>query len=221
MLQVEEEERRRISRELHDEAGQSLLLLRLELELAERSAPPELRLRLAEARRVVERTVAEIRRIIAALSPAVLDHLGLPAALRQLAVRLRRVCPARIRLRLCTPEPRLPREVETVAYRLAQECLHNAARHAAARNINLSLRCSDSYVEVAVRDDGVGFDVAAAHAGARGWGLPGMRQRVALLGGTLQLRSHPGDGTTVRARLPLAALRHQAAYADSSHPAHR
>jgi len=96
--EAEEQERRRIGRELHDEAGQSLLLLRLQLEMMERSAPPELRVRLAEARETTERTVTELRRIIAALSPAVLERLGLERALRQLGARFRKMHPSGLRI---------------------------------------------------------------------------------------------------------------------------
>src|SRR5207244_13289380 len=117
-----EAERRRISRELHDEAGQSLLLARLELEMLERRAEPvwEGRAKLAETRAVVERTIVEIRRILAALSPAVLEQLGLAAAVRQLTNHFRALCPARVTLRIALGR-RLDRGIETVAYRLVQE----------------------------------------------------------------------------------------------------
>ena len=96
---AEEEERRRIGRELHDEAGQSLMLLRLKLEMLEREAAPDFAKRIVEARGIVENTVIELRRIIAALSPAVLERLGLERALRQLAVRFRKTCRADVRVR--------------------------------------------------------------------------------------------------------------------------
>ena len=125
MWQVEEEERRRISRELHDEAGQSMLCIRLQLEMLEKSLPPQLsdvRFKLLETIDVTEKTIIEIRRIIAALSPSVLEQLGLAAALRQLTSRFRRVYPARVRLHLSPRINRLPNETEIIAYRLVQEC---------------------------------------------------------------------------------------------------
>ena len=100
LLQAEEEERGRLSRELHDEAGQSMLFLRLHLEMLEKSAPPDLRPKLAEARCVTERIIAEIRRIIAALHPTAVEELGLPAAIRHLSARFRKLYPIQLRLRL-------------------------------------------------------------------------------------------------------------------------
>ena len=99
LLQAEEEERRRISRELHDEAGQSMLFLRLHLEMLEKSAPPDLVPKLAEARGVAERIIAEIRRIIAALNPSAVEELGLPAAIRHLSARFRKLYPIKLHLR--------------------------------------------------------------------------------------------------------------------------
>src|SRR5205814_8237522 len=138
--------RRRLSRELHDEAGQSLLLARLDLEMLERSAPADWigRAKLADTRSVIEPTIVEIRRILAALSPAVLEQLGLSAAVRQLTTRLREICPARVTLRIDVR--RLDGNVETVAYRLLQECYHNIARHSGASHVKVSLRSTDCFL---------------------------------------------------------------------------
>lgn len=204
MFQVEEEERRRISRELHDEAGQTLLLARLQLEMLERSAPPawEGRTKLAETRTVVEHTIVEIRRILAALSPAVLEQLGLGAAVRQLTSRLRAICPARVELRIRL-SGRLDLNVETVAYRLVQECYHNIARHSGASHVKVSLRSTDCFLGLRIEDDGVGFDPDAAMALRNSFGLAGMRERVTLIGGSFKIRSEPGKGTAVAIRLPI------------------
>ena len=107
LLEAEDEERRRISRELHDEAGQSMLFLRLHLEMLERTAPDDLRPKLAEARAVTERIIAEVRRIIAALHPSAVEAMGLPAAIRHLAARFRKLYPVKLRLRL-TPSKTCP-----------------------------------------------------------------------------------------------------------------
>lgn len=204
LIAVEERERRRISRELHDEAGQSLMLLRLELEKLERAAPERAQAhRLAEVRGIAERTIAEIRRTIAALSPAVLEQLGLAAALRHLAAWLEKTAGVRARVRVSLPQGRLAVQMETVVYRLAQECSSNIARHAGARHVNLSLDASDRWVELKVCDDGLGFDVEAALRKRQSFGLAGMRERVALLRGTLKIASEPGRGATIAARLPL------------------
>lgn len=204
MFQVEEAERRRISRELHDEAGQSLLVARLQLELLERSAPAswEGRTQLGQTRAVVERTIVEIRRILAALSPAVLEHLGLGAAVRQLTAHFRALCPARVTLRIVL-DRRLDRKIETVAYRLVQECYHNIARHSGASHIKVSLRSTDCSLGLRIEDNGVGFDLDAAMARRNSFGLAGMRERVTLLGGSFEIRSAPGKGTAIAVRLPL------------------
>jgi signal transduction histidine kinase len=167
MMQVEEEERRRISRELHDEAGQSLLCIRLKLEMMGMTAPENLRGPITETRELTEQTIAGIRRTIAALSPALLEQLGLAAALRQMAHRFRDIYPGRVRLHLPARRDPFPRECETAAFRLAQECFHNIAKHARASTVNLSLESSDGILRLNVEDDGVGFDMNAARGKKR------------------------------------------------------
>jgi signal transduction histidine kinase len=205
MLQVEENERRRIGGELHDEAGQMLLYLRLKLELLERLAQEgrtELKVGLAEARQLVEQSIVEIRRLLADLSPAVLEQLGLAAALRQLVNRLRRLHPAQIRLRTSRLGA-LAKHTERVAYRLVQECCSNIARHSAARDVNISLTTADGVLKLCVRDNGVGFSVAEALGKPESFGLAGLRERVLLLGGKCHIHSRPGQGTVVSLELPV------------------
>jgi signal transduction histidine kinase len=196
MLHVEEMERRRISRELHDEAGQSLLCIRLQMELLEQALPVEHEewiSKLREARDLTERTILEMRRLIAALSPAVLEQLGLGAALRQLVNRFRRLHPIRVRL-LLSRLRRLPQHTEIMVYRLVQECFNNIAKHSGATSVNISVSSADGWVRLAVEDNGVGFKVEEALARKDSFGLSGMRERVALLGGRFDIRSHPSDG---------------------------
>jgi signal transduction histidine kinase len=213
MLHVEEIERRRISRELHDEAGQSLLCIRLQIELLEQAIPAEHAEwigKLREARDLTERTILEMRRLIAALSPAVLEQLGLGAAMRQLVNRFRRLHPIRVKM-LLGRLGRLPQHTEIIVYRLVQECCNNIAKHSAASNVNISVSSSDGWVRLAVEDNGVGFRVEEALARKDSFGLSGMRERVALLGGRFEIRSYPkdgsgngnniGSGTTIRKRL--------------------
>ncbi|MCC6860343.1 MAG: sensor histidine kinase [Bryobacterales bacterium] len=206
MIAVEEEERRRISAELHDEAGQAMAWMRLQLEVLERDLPlgSALRVRAAEIRATAERTILEIRRILAALSPAVLQQMGLPAAVRQLAGRFQQTCPARVKLSIGARIGRLPKEIEAVAYRLVQESLNNIARHSSASAVNLSLDSADGFLELKVEDNGIGFDLEVAARKRDSFGLAGMRERVTLLGGDLLIDSGPRRGTRIRARLPVA-----------------
>jgi len=209
MLHVEEVERRRISRELHDEAGQSLLCIRLQIELIEQALPEserEWRAKLCEARDLTERTILEMRRLIAALSPAVLEQLGLGAALRQLVNRFRRLHPCRVRLQL-SKMGELPQQLEIIAYRLVQECFNNVGKHSAAGNVNISLASADGVLKLVVEDNGVGFNVREALAKRESFGLSGMRERVALLGGEFRVESRSEGakkGTKISIELPIA-----------------
>ncbi len=198
MLHVEEIERRRISRELHDEAGQSLLCIRLQIELLEQAIPSEHAEwigKLREARDLTERTILEMRRLIAALSPAVLEQLGLGAAIRQLVNRFRRLHPIRVKLQLGRLG-RLPQHTEIIVYRLVQECCNNIAKHSGAHSVNISVISADGWVRLAVEDNGVGFRVEEALARKDSFGLSGMRERVALLGGRFEVRSYPKNGSS-------------------------
>jgi signal transduction histidine kinase len=199
---AEEEERHRIGRELHDEAGQSMLLLRLQLEMIERDVPAPLRPRLAETRAIAERAVAELRRLVAALSPAVLERLGLKSALRQLAARFRKMHSAGLRLRISTPSEGLPVQTQEVVYRVAQECLQNIAKHSRATQVNISLGTADKSIRLSVADNGAGFCAETARNQPMSFGLAGMRERAALLGGTLAVRSAPGVGARITLQLP-------------------
>jgi len=189
---VEEMERRRISRELHDEAGQSMLCIRLQLEMIEESLEPEdgkLKGKLQETRDLTERTILEIRRLIAALSPAVLEQLGLGAALRQLVSRFSRVHPARVKLAL-SRMGRVPKNTEVIVYRLVQECMNNVGKHSQATHVNISIEGADGVLRLNVEDDGVGFEVEEALSRRDSYGLAGLRERVALLGGKFYVESH-------------------------------
>lgn len=201
--EAEERERRRIGRELHDQAGQLLLALRLELELMERQAEPALRGRLRAARALAEQTVAEVRRAIAALSPALLERLGLPAALRRLAGRTGRDHNLVVRAAVGQLPARLPAELAEAVYRVAQEALCNVAKHARATRVNISLRAADKRIRLRVSDNGDGFCADKAWARPMVFGLAGMRERATLLGGKLAVRSALGKGTVVLLELPL------------------
>ena len=219
MLHVEEVERRRISRELHDEAGQSMLWIRLQMEMIENDLPSEqagMKDRLKVVRENTERTILEIRRLIAALSPAVLEQLGLGAALRQLVNRFRQYNTAKVKLQI-NKLAILPKETEVMVYRLVQECFNNIAKHSSADTVNLSVGSDDGILKLNVEDNGVGFRVEEALAKRESYGLAGMRERVALLGGQFDVRSSqavnqrsgskkaqsPKPGTRIMIQLPI------------------
>jgi signal transduction histidine kinase len=167
------------------------------MELLEQALPAEHSewiSKLREARDLTERTILEMRRLIAALSPAVLEQLGLGAALRQLVNRFRRLHPSRVRL-LLTRLRRLPQHTEIIVYRLVQECCNNIAKHSGASSVNISVSSADGWVRLAVEDNGVGFNVEEALARKDSFGLSGMRERVALLGGRFEVQSYLKNGS--------------------------
>jgi signal transduction histidine kinase len=209
LIQVEDRERRRISGELHDEAGQSLLCIRLQLEILERSLPAacaHLAAGLAETRALTEKTIVEIRRLISSLSPAVLDQLGLAAALRQLAARFQRLHKIPVRLHL-GPAGDLDPQIASAVYRLVQECLNNVAKHSSASCVNLFLHSADKELRLRVEDNGIGYRAEDAQDKRESFGLAGMRERVSLLGGNFHIDGRPGRGTRVRIELPARARR--------------
>ncbi|MEZ5399809.1 MAG: GAF domain-containing sensor histidine kinase [Bryobacteraceae bacterium] len=212
LMHVEEAERRRISHELHDQTGQDLLWIRLQMEMMERDLPPgdeQWRERLATVRDMTERTIVEIRRLIAALSPAVLEQLGLAPALRQMVNRFRMAHPVTVKLQIGRLEP-LSKQLETIGYRLVQECLNNVAKHSSCEEVNISVQTDDGILRLLVEDDGVGFHVEDRVLNPDSFGLAGIRERVTLLGGQCRIESTPRQprsrkrsGTRVIVELPV------------------
>jgi len=217
LLTVEEAERKRIGRDLHDEAGQSMMCLRLQLELLDRELPEgeKIRSRLADVRATADRTLEEIRRVMAALAPSVLEHAGLCAALRQLVKRFKSLQPAEVHTSL--PERiTLPAKIELAAYRMVQELLNNVGKHAQARNVHLTCQLADERLQIVVADDGIGFAAGAGVSNRACFGLAGLRDRARLLGGTVDVRSSPrgegasgaAGGTVVKIWIPLPGQTH-------------
>ncbi|HEX8986300.1 MAG TPA: histidine kinase [Bryobacteraceae bacterium] len=205
MLEAEERERSRIRRELHDETAQLLPCLQLQLEVLERSSPNasvEIKEGLAEARELIGRTVTEIRRVLSDLSPAILEQLGLAAAVRRLLRQLRRVHGVDTRLDAIRLG-RLPKQAEIAAYRILQECCNNVARHSLAQHLNVCLGTADGRLKMQIEDDGVGFRVEEALTKTESYGLAGIQERVALTGGQFRIASHPGRGTKISVELPV------------------
>ncbi len=205
VLQAQERERQRVARELHDQTGQALTheIISLDL-LLERTEDPEARLRLQAVKRTLEETLEEVHRMSQDLRPSVLDDLGLVPALRTLA---KQPSGAAVSLHVDGLRDRLPPPIETALYRIAQEALTNANKYARATEVKIDLRCLDGHVRLEVHDDGIGFDPNSIpdkeEAGRAGLGIFGMRERAALLRGTLDIHSAPRRGTEVVAELPL------------------
>ncbi len=195
---AQEEERRRIARELHDEIGQTLAGVMLEIESLVREAPPALRPRLQHLRETTRHSAGEVRTIARGLRPEALDDLGLQSALVTLARSCSHDGPLIVEHRL-DPSIALTPEEELVVYRIAQEALANVVLHAGATRADVELARAGGAVELRVRDDGVG---PGGVAGTSGAGIMGMRERALLVRGELTVRAASPQGTEVRLRLP-------------------
>jgi signal transduction histidine kinase len=205
LISAEDDERRRIARELHDETGQALTALLVGLRVIEEQAVTiDVQSAAQRLRGVAAETVDNVGRLARGLHPSVLDDKGLAAAARRHVSDFAKSFGVAVDLRLesIVSHP-LPPLAATTAYRILQEALTNVARHARARVVGVELKLEGTTLELVVRDDGVGFDARAALNEASGLGLHGMQERVALLGGTVEIESRPGHGTVVRARIPV------------------
>jgi PAS domain S-box-containing protein len=205
MLEVREAERTRIARELHDELGQALTALKMDVGLMGAAIPPErtdLAEQVATMRQLLDRTVTTTRRISADLRPLVLDDLGLGAAAEWLVQNVSQRSGLPCDLRIDPACVALGEPQASAIFRIMQESLTNVVRHAQAKRVEVHLdRCATQAV-LSVRDDGVGMD-SGARAKPRSFGLRGINERVLLLGGELSIDSRPGTGTTLVARIPL------------------
>ena len=208
LLEVQEAERRHLSRELHDEVGQALTAVKMNLQMLRRqSAPPQATGRLDESIGLVDRILQGVRQLSLDLRPSLLDDLGLAAALRwYVSAQAER---SGIAANVVTePLPdHLPIATSTTCFRVAQEAVTNALRHAKATRITVRLRCEGKELEVSVGDNGVGFDVSDARRRAMqgaAAGLLGLEERVQLAGGRSSIVSVPGWGTILHAWLPLS-----------------
>jgi len=197
-LTAQEEERRRIARELHDEVGQALTATVLRLEQAGRADVKAIRGELVAAREEVRATLQDVRGIAKGLRPEALDDLGLPAALAALTNALQRGSGLQIMRSIDPQLPALAPDEQLVVYRVAQEALTNVARHADVDRASLRLRADGQRVELVVTDRGRGFSVRETAAGS---GLRGIRERAVLIGAELELESAPHAGTTLRLRI--------------------
>ncbi|GAA0902775.1 HAMP domain-containing sensor histidine kinase [Streptomyces thermoalcalitolerans] len=197
-LLAQEAERRRIAQELHDEVGQGMTAILLALKRAADEAPPPLRDELLQVQEITRGSLDEVRRLVRRLRPGVLDDLGLVSALTSLTSEFATHTGLRVIRRFDPDLPPLEPETELVLYRVAQESLTNAARHADAEQVEVSLRRVDGAVELAIVDDGRG--IRAAREGA---GIRGMRERALLIGAGLDIAPAPAAGTQVRLTAPV------------------
>lgn len=202
LLKAQEEERRRISRELHDETGQALMVLRFQMEmLSAESQDESAKSRIQESLDLLDRTIEGLRRTIARLSPRVIEELGLIAGIRREAQLVTRHSDIEVHLDIPEEMRALDHDLQVALYRMAQEALHNVVKHSRATNCTVKLSCSGGRVTLVVEDDGVGFSPRKAQE--RGFGLTGMRERAAALGGLLKIRSEPDKGTRIRIVFPV------------------
>lgn len=218
IVQAQEEERRRVALELHDESSQNLTALLVHTEILQQTfqvlpatslkpeAREQLRAGFQQLTHLAQHTLESLRVLALQLRPAILDDLGLHAALRWLAEDCRERLHLSVELDLANSasveqHPAYPALAETTLFRVAQESLTNIARHAQATHVSIELTRNEQRILLRIHDNGQGYQPAQRHAGL---GISGMRERVALLGGTFKLTSEPGQGTTVEAILPLA-----------------
>jgi PAS domain S-box-containing protein len=206
LFHIQEEERRHLARELHDEIGQALTAAKINLKIVAPELPAQVAGRLDDSIEILDRLLSQVRQLSLDLHPSLLEDLGLVPALRSLLDQ--QAHRAGLRTQFFTAEPfeNLGAETQIVGFRIAQEAITNVLRHAGAQQISVHLHTRAGWLEMKIVDDGTGFDLAEserhAHEGL-GFGLMGMRERAALVGGRVEIISSPSAGTTVEVFLPL------------------
>lgn len=205
VLQVQEAERRHLALELHDELGQALTAIKISLKTRDQYASAERAAIDTQIMDIVERTIGQVRAMALELRPSVLDDLGLAPALEWLVAQREQVAGLPVRLHLNRQPARLPAEIETAAFRIAQEALTNALRHSQATAIDIRLGGDDRAVQLEVIDNGKGFnapDLQRNTLAGKSLGLIGMQERAALVSGQLTVESTPGTGCCIRFACP-------------------
>lgn len=203
---VREEDRLRISRELHDELGQSLTGIKMEISwLCNRllSAQPEMEVKVSSLKKLIDGTISAVRRISSELRPLVLDDLGFSAAAKWYVAQFAERTGINVNMTLPEHDPENGSTIATTLFRILQESLTNIARHAGAKNVDVQLAFSENHWRLSIKDDGLGFD--DKFAGREGIGLIGMKERVQILGGAFSLRTSPGEGVLIDIRIPAAS----------------
>ncbi|MGZ0051781.1 sensor histidine kinase [Brevibacillus gelatini] len=207
IIQAQEEERKRVAREIHDGPAQSMANVVLRSEIVERMLKNErileAQMELHELKEMVRLSLADVRRIIFDLRPMALDDLGLVPTLQKYIQTCEERIHAAIDLVVFGVEPPLRSSVKAAIFRLVQECLNNVEKHAKASSVQVKLEFLQDSLSLVVKDDGVGFDLEKRMANGNSFGLLGMRERVQLLEGSVDLQSTPGEGTKVIFQIPL------------------
>jgi two-component system sensor histidine kinase UhpB len=214
LLEVQEEERGRLARDLHDDIGQVLTALKIQLESLQRAGDPALRARVSEGVETIQQTLERVRQLSLSLRPPQLDDLGLAAALRSHLDRQAGVGGIAPHFDAAEAPHELEPDTETACFRVAQEAINNVLRHAHAHNLWVRLFTAGGRLALSVRDDGRGFDLEAVRrraASGASLGLVSMEERIALAGGSFELRAAPGQGTVVLATFPVRRRASEAA----------
>jgi signal transduction histidine kinase len=202
LFHLQEEERRHLARELHDEIGQALTAAKINLQSVTGNGDSANFARLQETTAILDRLLGQVRQISLDLRPSMLDDLGLVPALRSLLDQQGRRASVAVRLSAENIPEKLDPEIQTTCFRIAQEAITNALRHAGAKRIDVDLQCNNGKFRLRIRDNGTGFDVESAQSQTVGLGLIGIQERAALLGGRAKIISSPNKGTTIEISLP-------------------
>jgi PAS domain S-box-containing protein len=203
LFEVQEEERRHLARELHDEIGQTLTAAKLNLQSAIANSGSEIFARLQETTAILDGLLDQVRKISLDLRPSMLDDLGLVPALRSLLDQQGRRASVAVRFSTENMPDNLDPVIQTTCFRIAQEAITNVVRHASAAEIGVDLRCENGDLRLLVRDNGIGFEAGSMQAQTVGLGLVGINERAALVGGRAKIISSPNNGTAVDVCLPL------------------
>jgi len=209
LMSAQEEERKRIARDLHDETGQALIMVMMDLARTIDALPAdaaEAKERLSQSRSLVAETLADLRKLIYDLRPEVLDQLGLVPALRSYVKSRLKAENIQTRLSFIGLEGRLSPQVEIALFRVIQEAITNIVRHSGASGVNIQVVVRNSMLTATVEDNGMGFDVEAALQAPESWGLRGIQERVAVVGGELSIESGAGQGTRIQFQIPLESV---------------
>lgn len=206
VITAQEDERKRVARELHDEVGQALTMIMMDLAQTRDMLPDdatEARKRVSRSRSLAEQTLTDLRKLIYELRPEVLDHLGLVAALRSYAKNRLQTENIEVQLHFLNIRDRLSPEVETTLFRIIQEAITNIIRHSRTTMVDITIEVEGSTASATIKDNGIGFDVETTLTDIKSFGLRGIRERATAVGGELKIESEVGHGTCLKVSIPL------------------